>query len=637
MKHAKILSTLLLAILIIISSNACSKGKSPVEPVIDNAPDISQDTPSSFGTESDNRNVLCVYDCVIDPVTKTFTIEPANRSADYHFPLTQLYPNVLQITGYGWTPNFWADIKLVHPFPGSGIDGFDPRVIAILPANPGVSMNYPELYVFANNSVLLNPDGYTRLHDILNVVGNANPFVAYFKDQPYRVWSSFYATQETKRWDMDISGFGGPISFSLVVDVSTHFPSVPQHIVDNAPEPVQLDIEVSGGLRDNGGTADVEVTVLDWQGLSSIGAVAVEAPDFFTGIVNLEYSDTGPEPNEYIFRGTISNDYLAPSGEYNILFAAWDHQTGIYIYDETKVTVDEEIILNPIDITPVNFDGYAYSVYISLGYAYVATFEYGLQIIDIDPPESAYLINTIETIGITNDVHVYGDYAYVTSGYSRLDIVAINPPESAYIVSSVDTPGAQGVYISNGYAYVAAGGYNRGLQIIDIDPPESAYIVNSVDTPGSAVDVYISNGYAYVADYGSGLQIVDIDPPESAYIISSIVTPEGGYDISVSDDYAYVADGGSGLQIIDILSPDFPFHVSSLNTPGSAVGVYISNGYAYIADYGSGLQIVDIARPSYPHIVGGLNTHGNANNVYVSDGYAYIADGEDGLRIIDLW
>jgi len=103
MKLAKTLPILLLVMVFTISTIACSKGKSPVEPMINDAVDNSPDTPISFGTESDNRNVLCVYDCVIDPVTKTFTIEPANRSGEYHFPLTQLYPNVLQITGYGWT------------------------------------------------------------------------------------------------------------------------------------------------------------------------------------------------------------------------------------------------------------------------------------------------------------------------------------------------------------------------------------------------------------------------------------------------------------------------------------------------------------------------------------------------------
>jgi hypothetical protein len=130
MKHANILLALFVGILIATTIIACSKGKSPVEPVIN-------DAQISFGTESENRSVLAVYNAVIDPDKKTFTLEPANRSGNFHYPLTELYPDVLQITDWGLTPNFWADIRLTHPFPGSGIDVFDPRVIAILLANPG--------------------------------------------------------------------------------------------------------------------------------------------------------------------------------------------------------------------------------------------------------------------------------------------------------------------------------------------------------------------------------------------------------------------------------------------------------------------------------------------------------------------
>ncbi|MFH1515936.1 MAG: hypothetical protein ABIG42_10810, partial [bacterium] len=120
MKLVQILTIILLMVFIAFLSNACSKGKSPVDPAIDNSSEMSQDIPDAFGTGLDNRKILSVYECVIDPVAKTFTAEPINRSADYHLPLTQFYRYTLEITGYGWTPNFWADIKLIHPYPGTG-------------------------------------------------------------------------------------------------------------------------------------------------------------------------------------------------------------------------------------------------------------------------------------------------------------------------------------------------------------------------------------------------------------------------------------------------------------------------------------------------------------------------------------
>jgi len=331
-----ILITVMLA-MVLASCSGSSKNQSPLEPT-----NQVSDLPLSFGSEdTSGRSVLAVYDAVIDPVAKTFTVTPSERTGTYHFPLTQLYPNVLQIIGYGWTPNFWVDIKLTHPYPGSGIDGFDARVIAILPANPGVSFNYPTLGVTGNNSVILEPDGYTKLFDWLggSIAGNTNPFKAYFKDQPYRCWSSTDATQETQRWQMNIAGFGGPISFKLVLDVSTNYPNLSIPVVDNAPEPVKIKAFVGHGLTPDGGSADITVTLLDWQWQSTIGGVLVEAPDLFNGTVSLSYSAPGPNPNEYVYTGTITNSLLAPEGRYKMLIATWDQETGIYMYNEFSILV----------------------------------------------------------------------------------------------------------------------------------------------------------------------------------------------------------------------------------------------------------------------------------------------------------
>ena len=675
-KHTNIYLASALAFLLAIMLSACSGGKSPVAPFDilsdDQIPDVENPSES-------NRGVVAVYDAIIDPQAGTFEITPSERMVDYHFPLTQYYSNVLKIVGFGFTPNFWADIKLTHPYPGSGIKGYDPRVIAILPARAGVNFNYPTLNAISNNSVVLEPDGYTKLFDNLggSIPGNTNPFKAYFKDQPNRVWSSTGITFETQRWNMNLSGFGGPLQYKLIVDVSTNYPNSPQPVIDNAPEPVQVETTVGPGLTSNGGSALIEVTFLDWQGASDIKCKA-ETPALFNSAIQLLYSRPGPNPNEYIFSGTISNSLLAPAGEYNVLIAAWDIPSDIHTFDEAMAIVSNDINFNPVDVTPpwLNFSpgdvfidgnyayiagrvnglhifditnpvnpvwvnwvdtpGYAKGVYVSGGYAYVGDGSSGLQIIDIEPPESAYIVKSVDTPGYAWGVYVSSGYAYVGDGSSGLQIIDIDPPGSAYIVKSVDTPGnPYGVYVSGGYAYV--GDSSSGLQIIDIEPIGSAYIVKSVDTPGDAYGVHVSGGYAYVADYGSGLQIIDIEPIGSAFIVKSVDTPGYAKGVYVSGGYAYVADISSGLQIIDIEPIGSAYIVKTVDTPGNPYGVYVSGGYAYVGDTSSGLQIIEIEPPESAYIVKTVDTPGNAYGVYVSSGYAYVADYEGGLRIIKLW
>jgi uncharacterized delta-60 repeat protein len=340
MNLSKAPQVFVLIIVISFMLNACSNGKSPIEPAMNDGQIILQDIPDSIGEQCDNRTILAGYEATIDPVAKEFTITPTNRNSQYHLELINIYPGVLEIVNYGWTPNFWANIKLTHPYPDTGIDGFDPRVIAIIPANPGVSMNFPVFNVQANNSVILEPDGYTKLFDSVNpiAIGNANPFIAYFKDEPNRVWSSTETTAETKRWEMDLSGFGGPLRFVLVVDVSANYPNAPQPIVDNAPEPVQIEVTIDRGLTIDGGESLVEVTLLDWQGQSNVKC-KIEVPQIFNGAAQLNYSRPGPNPDEYIFSGTISNSLHAPTGLYDVLIAAWDIQSDVHVFIESTTRV----------------------------------------------------------------------------------------------------------------------------------------------------------------------------------------------------------------------------------------------------------------------------------------------------------
>jgi len=106
-----------------------------------------------------------------------------------------------------------------------------------------------------------------------------------------------------------------------------------------------------------------------------------------------------------------------------------------------------------------------------------------------------------------------------------MQIIDIDPPDSASIIKTVDTPGsALAVYLTADYAYVADN--SSGLQIIDITPPGSAAIVKDVNTPDGAYDVVLKDGFAFVADRSSGIQIIDVEPVNSAYIVNQLILQE---------------------------------------------------------------------------------------------------------------
>jgi hypothetical protein len=290
----------------------------------------------------------------------------------------------------------------------------------------------------------------------------------------------------------------------------------------------------------------------------------------------------------------------------------------------------------PHIVKTVETPGWAFGVVLSSGYAYVADDAYGLQIIDIDPIDSAYIVKTVDTPCAAVAVAISGGYAYVADFDAHLLIIDTDPIDSASIVKTVNTMGsARGVAVSDGYAYVADA--DSGLQIIDIDPVDLASIIKTVDTPGDALGVAVSCGYAYVTDGYEGFHIIDIDPIDSASIIKTVDTPGFVSAIAVSGLYAYVGDVYYGsFHIIDIDPIDSANIVKTIDTPDHVEDVAISGEYAYVANDSYGLRIIDIEPINSAFIVETVDTPKYAVGVAVSGGHAYIADREAGLHIIDL-
>ncbi|MCX6646190.1 MAG: PKD domain-containing protein [bacterium] len=287
-----------------------------------------------------------------------------------------------------------------------------------------------------------------------------------------------------------------------------------------------------------------------------------------------------------------------------------------------------------------------YGVAVSGGYAYLVAAdvqESSLLMIDIDPPESAYIANTVDTpFQYLGRIAVSGGYAYATSRYLGLLVIDIEPLNDAYCAGAFYSLfDSRDVAVSGGYAYVADGyGY---FKIVDIESPYSPYIVNAITTQiEDAQAVEVSNGYAYIADNAphhedQSLQIIDIDPPGSAYLVNEVTITDsyGVEDVTVSGGYAYAAMGAS-LQIIDIDSPDSAYIVNSVEMPAYANSVTVSGSYAYVTCLQFGLQIIDINPPESAYIVNTVVTE-HANDVAVSGGYAYVADDYyGGLKIIDI-
>jgi hypothetical protein len=314
---------------------------------------------------------------------------------------------------------------------------------------------------------------------------------------------------------------------------------------------------------------------------------------------------------------------------------------GVYVLENHVYVADYGENLRIIDISDPSLPteigyydtwGFTYDVYVVDGYAYIADHYNGLRIINVSTPSSPNEVGFYKTPGVVRDIYVSGSHAYLV-GDLGLYIINVSNPSLPWIVGYYEGGAGLGVHVIDNYAYVAV--YD-GLKIINISNPQSPYEVGFCSTPGGALGVYVSGGYAYVAAGYYGVRIIKVSNPSSPTEVGFYDTPGMANGVYVSGDYAYVADMVSGLRVIRVSSPSSPTEVGYYDTPGWARGVYVSGNYAYVADGLRGLRVVDVTYPPSPVEIGYYDTPGHAYDVYVLGNYAYVADGNGGIRIINI-
>jgi len=266
--------------------------------------------------------------------------------------------------------------------------------------------------------------------------------------------------------------------------------------------------------------------------------------------------------------------------------------------------------------------------------AYVAAYDYGLQIINVATPTSPVLLGAYDTPAYALNVVVSGNIAYVADTSSGLQIINVAIPATPTFLSAYNTPGsAIDVTISGTRAYVADQYY--GLQIINVASPTNPTLLGTYDTPGEAAGVFVSGNVAYVADWDYGLHIINVAVPASPTLLGTYNTPGYARGIAVSGGIAYVADWDYGLQIISVTAPASPSLLGTYNTPGTAFSLAISGNVAYVTDWDHGLQMINVESPISPTLLGVYDTLGNARRVAISGNTIYLADDNFGLKIID--
>ena len=256
-----------------------------------------------------------------------------------------------------------------------------------------------------------------------------------------------------------------------------------------------------------------------------------------------------------------------------------------------------------------------------------------------------------------DSVYISGKYAYVAaSNDDSLTIIDISVPTAPAFVAKYKNEtilnGPDSVYVAGKYAYVAASLADR-LVIIDISNPKNPTLAGNIHDPtnmNNPESVYVSGKYAYVASATtSSLAIYDISDPTAISLTGSIINDvtnlNGASSVYVAGKYAYVTGfAGNSLAVVDISNPAAPAVVDSFDDATNMIqpfSVYVSGRYAYVAAIGSSsLVILDISDPAAISLTGKIIDATNMIqpfSVYVAGKYAYVAaDSSHSLAVVDV-
>ncbi len=225
-----------------------------------------------------------------------------------------------------------------------------------------------------------------------------------------------------------------------------------------------------------------------------------------------------------------------------------DDDYGLRIIDVTDSDYPEEVRLGEefYEITEAARD-----VRIVNGRAYLACGA-GLCIIDVTNPADARVVAIHNTAEEGQGVYIFRDYAYVATGNGGLRVINISNPEAPWEEGFYDAPDltANGVFVSGDYAYVIDD--TSGLAIVDVSYPRDPLQVGFLEIPGEPQDIYVdSDGeYAFVASGSDGLRVIDVSVPKSPQEVGFYDTPGTAQGLDVVGDYVYMADGEGGLRIL---------------------------------------------------------------------------------------
>ena len=232
---------------------------------------------------------------------------------------------------------------------------------------------------------------------------------------------------------------------------------------------------------------------------------------FITDYTNGLYVVDIDSPNNPFLIGNIQ-----PVGGFvNTTFIDANNKLAYIAFGTTVNVYDISALPNqPSFVSSINLGAgsNANGVYVSGGYAYIASGFVGLKIVNVTDPANPVDVSVVNTAGIASDVVVNGGYAYVGDSYNGMLILDVTNPSSPIVVSKFNAKGQiLGVYAVNDNVFCADNTY--GIENVNVSNHSSPSEAGYIQTNSSATNIFYFGGYIFLAAAEGGLGIYQPSNP----------------------------------------------------------------------------------------------------------------------------
>lgn len=274
-------------------------------------------------------------------------------------------------------------------------------------------------------------------------------------------------------------------------------------------------------------------------------------------------------------------------------------------------------------------------------YAYVASEDFGLAIVDISDPTDPQLKSTLGLADIpasAKHVAVDGDVALIGGPTAFTKVIDVSDPDRPFVVGTISSP-ASGIAVDGTFGYLAAGA--QGFNTVDL---KSLEVIGSASMFARAVEVIGIDDevWAFVAAGRDGLKIVNVTDSESPVVLD-VDSPLEGFEsaskvaLHATDSgevYAYVAAAPT-VYVFNVTDPSAATAVGTLSIGQSITDLTVSGNQLVVGTASPyQVRVFDLSAPEAPVLQGSMNLY--VLSLASQGNWVYAASGSEGLRVIDI-